>query len=519
VSHLALPRPAVRRLVAALAAPLLVLLTVAATPAPAAAGPAGRQGPPLSSGVTSVEVLSRTPLTLAGREWVRTAGVVRGAVDPREPVAGLADQPTGHDGRFVWSSEFELIAPAASTGRSTVLVEAENRGAPLFLGALHSFSPGTVTPTKAAYPAGIGNGFLFEQGISYARVQWQTGISAGVPATAQGVGEVIVRDFGRLLSRSGPSQARGTLPTYTELLLAGVSQSAWFVNTLVAEGFNADPRSGRGVFDGAIAVDGNGGWLAINQLAAGAPQTPYVLPNGVPLTLGQLLSRPKSDPVFVDVANYTDYYRLRASVSLSDPVPDGAFRYDWPSPHAGPSFPDAVVFGVLRCNDGVVVPRNPISYQPYLRTVVAQLAETVRSGGGTALPPSAVFELQATPPPGTGDVNELPGLEVLVPSIDPDTAQPLGGVPFAEAALPLGRPRPVALSPVGTRSINDLCGNWGGWQPFSAAELDERYGSVSSYLVEYAALLDDLIATDRLRAEERAGLLAAAERSYLAAPA
>jgi len=351
-------------------------------------------------------------------------------------------------------------------------------------------------------------------------VQWQTGISAGVPATAQGVGQVIVRDFGRLLAGQGatPPGPRA-LPRYTDLVLAGVSQSAWFVNTLIAEGFNADPRSGQEVFDGAVAVDGNGGYLAINQLAGDGAQTPYIRPDGVPLTLAQLLTRPKSDPLLVDVANYTDYYRTRASVSISEPVPAGAVRYDWPSPHAGPSFPDAVVFGLLRCNDGVPVPRNPIDYQPYLRTVVAGLATSVRAGSRLALPPSALFELQDTQPPGTGLVNLLPGVPLQLPAIDADTAQPLGGVRFAEAALPLGRPLPVALSPVDTRSISDLCGNWGGWQPFTATELTQRYGSVEAYVSRYAAQVDELVAAGYLRTQERAGLLAAARQRYLAAPA
>ena len=38
------------------------------------------------------------------------------------------------------------------------------------------------------------------------------------------------------------------------------------MNTFVAEGFNVDPVSGKRVFDGAIAIDGVGNWLAINQV-------------------------------------------------------------------------------------------------------------------------------------------------------------------------------------------------------------------------------------------------------------
>ena len=31
-----------------------------------------------------------------------------------------------------------------------------------------------------------------------------------------------------------------------------------------------------------------------------------------------MLKRPQTDPVFIDVANYTDYYRLRASFTATD---------------------------------------------------------------------------------------------------------------------------------------------------------------------------------------------------------
>ena len=509
------------------AAPLVLAATALGTvlgghaATPAAADPRG--GSVLGSGITDVQTLSTTPLTLAGGDWVRTTGVVRGVVDPDEQVAGLAALPRDAEGRYAYSSEFEVIAPARARGPQVALVETENRGAPLVLGALQGFSPGTVTPTGAAYPAGLGNGFLFSQGIAYARVQWQTGIAAGVPATAQGVGEVITRDFGRLLGSGDGRRPEGArdLPRFSDLLLAGVSQSAWFVNTFVAEGFNADPRTRGPVYDAALAVDGTGNRLAINQLAGSAPQTPYVLQDGVPLTTQQLLTRPGSDPVYVDIANYTDYYRTRASVSAQGALPAYARRYDFPSPHAGPSYPDSVVFGLLRCNAGVVVPLNPVDYRPYLRTVVAQLADRVEPGRGArrVLPPSALFDLLPAETAARSPFNPLPGVPLQVPATDPDTAQPVGGVRFAETVLPLGRPLPVALTPVSTTAITDVCGNWGGWQRFSSAELQARYGSVDAYVARYAVELDRLVAERRLLASEVPGQLEAARTRYLAAPA
>ena len=169
----------------------------------------------------------------------------------------------------------------------------------------------------------MGNGFLFDHETSYARVQWQYGIGASVPQNAEGVGEVILRDFGRLLA--GRTKIDAAPPqfeagAYRTLILAGISQSGFFINTFLAEGFNADPATGRAVFDGAIAVDGTGNWLALNQLAAenDSNEYPYLVANGKPLAPSVLLKRPQSDPYYVDIANYTDFYRLRASLTDGD---------------------------------------------------------------------------------------------------------------------------------------------------------------------------------------------------------
>src|SRR5207253_3217044 len=162
---------------------------------------------------------------------------------------------------------------------------------------------------------------------------------------------------------------------------------------------NVDPVDGRAVYDGAFAHLSGGNWLAVNRWGDdGAPQAPYVRPNGVPVPAAELLTRPGSDPFLVEISSYTDYYRLRASRS------------------AGP------------------------------------------------------------PPPASEHFNALPGVQLRVPLVDAD-AQPIGGVRLPDAELPLGRAEPVALSPCGTASIDDVCGNFGGWQPFAADELVARYGA------------------------------------------
>ena len=149
--------------------------------------------------------------------------------------------------------------------------------------------------------------------------------AAGVPATAQGVGEVVVRDVGRALGRGSPQRA-----------LAGVSQGAFFVDTFLAEGFDALPGGGR-AYDLAITVDGTGNWMAINRLAGAGPQDPYLRADGRPLPYRRLLRRPRTDPLLADVANLTDFHRLRAGLTDVRRPPRGVLRYDWPSPHQ--SFP------------------------------------------------------------------------------------------------------------------------------------------------------------------------------------
>jgi hypothetical protein len=477
------------------------------------------------SAITRVDATTGA-VDLGGRTWQRTTGTVHGVVDPGEAVAGLAGLPADADGRYVYSAEFEVLAPGGAS--DLVLVDMENRGRPATLLSLEQFALGSAdsTPTGAVYPPGRGAGFLAEQDLGYARVQWEAGIAAGVPATAQGVGEVVVRDFGRLLTAAGAPGPGGStpdgadaVPRFGAALLTGISQSAWFVSTFLAEGFNVDPLSGRGVYAAALAVSGTGNWLAINQLAGEEEQRPYLLPDGVPLDHGRILCRPDSDPLYVDVATYTDYYRLRASVTAHAERGDRVLRYDWPAPHAGPAYPDALVFGALGCNGGVEVPRNPIAYDAHLRSLVAGLAEVLRRPRAEAagLPPSTVFDL--VPAPAAATVNELPGVPLLVPAVDADTAQPLGGVRFPEAVVPLGRPVPVALGPVGTSSITDVCGNWGGWEPFTADELRERYGDVDGYLARYGAAVDDQIAAGYLRTAERARALDRARAAYLAAGA
>jgi hypothetical protein len=476
------------------------------------------------SRITSVSVLGSQPAgTFGGVPYTRTWGVVTGVVAPGENVHGLEALPHDNNGDYQYQSEFEIIAPAKPGLNSVIVVEAENRGNPVFFNSVNG-TAAAGPPAAATYEQGFGNGFLFDHATSYARVQWQTGIAGSVPKQAEGVGEVILRDFGRWLAGR---TAFGTNPqfdpgAYHTLILSGISLSGFYIDTFIAEGFNADPVNGHAVFDGAIAVDGAGNWLALNQLAAanGSDELPYLVPNGKPLDAEMLLTRPQSDPYYIDIANYTDFYRLRASLTDRAALPVRMRRYDWPSPHAAaPIDQTAIAARAGKCNGGVLVDLNPISYSPYLRAVTLELERTLgvpSASSAPPLPPTTLFKLGPAPA-STAYFNPLPGVELKTPVTDAED-QPVGGVRFPEVDHPTGRPTPVSLPPVATTSIEATCANLGQWQQFTAAQLTERYGDPSKYLNLYAASLDKLIAEGYLLASDRAPMLKTAGLLYTRRP-
>jgi len=113
--------------------------------------------------------------------------------------------------------------------------------------------------------------------------------------------------------------------------------------------------------------------------------------------------------------------------------------------------------------------------------------------------------------------NPLPGVGVPVPRTDAD-GWPIGGVRYPEVDHPLGRPAPPAIPHVGTDSIGDICGNFGGFTPFAMNELLARYGSNEAYLDAYAESLDVLIVDGFILSSDRAGMLAHAADLFGDAP-
>ncbi|MPY50452.1 alpha/beta hydrolase domain-containing protein [Streptomyces acidicola] len=259
----------------------------------------------------------------------------------------------------------------------------------------------------------------------------------------------------------------------------------------------------------------------MNAVAAadGAPQSPYMRPDGVPLTPEQVLRRPKSDPVFVDVAAYTDYYRLRASVSRGAKEVGDYHRYDWPAAH-NPVLTAAsadTAFQQFGCNNGEPIPLNPLHSQPYARALLVALERHLGIAGPTKPMPSERLFTAGERPADPALLNGLPDQEVTVPGTDADGI-PLGGVRFPAADLPLGSPFPPAVTPVSTVSITAVCGNYGGWQPYSAQELLQRYSSLDDYLAAYDGLVTRLVGDGLLLDLDRQSLLDRAAAEWAQAP-
>ncbi len=455
------------------------------------------------STITSVDIARAQPVgSYAGLTFRYIEGVINGEVSAEEPIAGLKALAAGQT-TVPYRVSFHIIAPEAVSEADAVVVEAPNRGRTIFPNAI-GIAAVVAGPNADPVASAMGDGFLLKHRISVAAIQWQTGFAPGVSPSAQGIGEVVVRDFGRWLGGAFRSDAPA-LPIFRHRILAGVSQAAWFVNSFVAEGFNADPETGRGVYQGAITRNGNGVVLAINGFATQHEQFPYARADLAPLTPDQLLSRPASDPQLVEVISLTDFYRLRASMSARAPAPPGMHRYATAAPHAsGAGALPEVVFGNMKCNGGAAISLSKVRDAFYLRPLILGLFASIRETrtATRALPLDAPFALA----PASAEVegmNQLDRTPLWTPKSAPN-GMPLGGIPTLEAALPLGLPRPIALPPVEIASINDTCGNFSGWEAFSVDELTRRYGGRANYMGLARQKAADLVAVGYLLDEDEA---------------
>ena len=485
-------------------------ILLSAFAAAAMTGPTGA-AQAASSSIVSVDVARDLPAgSYAGVNYRYVEGVIHGEASAAEPVAGLSELAAGR-ATIPYEIAFHIVAPESVTEADAVVVEAPNRGNAILARSLGiaaaAMADQAAGPSPAA--AAIGDGFLLEHQISLAAVQWQAGLSGGPPDSAQGLGEVAVRDFGRWLGgafRSGAAPA----PVFRRRILAGVSQSAWFVNTFLAEGFNADPETGHGVYQGAFTRNGNGVVLAINKFAG--QQFPYARNDLRPLSPDELLSRPGSDPELVDVISLNDFYRLRASVFARAPALPGLRRYATAAPHArgGVATPE-VVFETMKCNGGEPIELSAVSDGLYLRPLILGLLDSIGNAGPARrdLPPEAPFMLAPAPSDLQG-LNRLGATPLFIPKTGPNGA-PMGGIPMLEAALPLGLAEPVALPPVVIAAISETCGNFSGWRPFPADELARLYGSRANYLKLARKQTAELVAAGYLLDEDAAAAIGQVE--------
>jgi Alpha/beta hydrolase domain len=474
-----------------------ILLSALAAAAMTAPADAGETKP---STIAAVEVTREVPAgTFGGVAWRSLEGVIHGEVSSTEPVVGLSALAAGRPS-VPYAIAFRIVAPETASNADAVVVEAPNRGNPIIARSLGA--PGAAPPSPEL--AAIGDGFLPGHRIALAAVQWQAGLPGGPPEAAQGIGEVAVRDFGRWLSgafRNGPQRA----PVFPHRILAGVSQSAWFVNTFIAEGFNADPESGQAIYQGAFTRNGNGVVLAINGFAPDGRQFPYARNDLAPLAPGQLLARPASDPRQVDVASLNDFYRLRASLFAGAPAPAGLRRYATAAPHArGGAAPPETVFGAMHCHGGEPIALSTMSDALYLRPLLLGLFGLIgaETRATRVLPPEAPLAL--VPAPDNLEVlNRLGETKLSIPQFGAEGA-PLGGIPMLEATLPLGVAEPPVLPPAVIPSIGETCGNFSGWRPFSADELARRYGARARYLELARQKAADLVGAGYLLDEDEA---------------
>jgi hypothetical protein len=231
------------------------------------------------------------------------------------------------------------------------------------------------------------------------------------------------------------------------------------------------------------------------------------VPDAKPLAWFELMRRPETDPLFIDVAAYTDFYRLRAGLTATAVTTPNYRRYDIPAPHRMMRPPSGAA-AFAGCTDDQWYTLNPLDMSPYIRAMIVGIAKTIGAGSAqsaAALPPSNVFALGASSD-ATETFNPLPGVNVPIPLVD-ENAWPLGGIRFPDSDYPLGRPTPVSLPPVITDSIDNTCGNRGQFQPYSSEELEAKYGSKENYLSLYRQSIARLVGEGFLLAEDEGAML------------
>ena len=276
--------------------------------------------------------------------------------------------------------------------------------------------------------------------VAYARVQWQVGHAAGVPEHAQGVGLVILRDFGRWLRGRVPGAGdRGREPVGVvreHVRRRGVQRRIPTPAAASTPARSPTSRAGTGWRSTGWATTARRRRRTRGPTACRCPR-----PSCSPARRAtRSWSRSRATPTTTGCGRADRRTRRspRAPVTTTSRAR---------TRRAASCRPDAV-FGVLGCNGGRAVPMNPMGAGPSVR---ADAARAVPRGGRDRVWPTACPRSRrrcsstlGPAPPASEHFNALPGVELRVPVVDAD-AQPVGGVRFPDVELPLGRAEPVAL--------------------------------------------------------------------------
>jgi hypothetical protein len=367
------------------------------------------------------------------------------------------------------------------------------------------------------------DGFLFEQGYTYASVQWDkdvTDLFADDAAAAEqnhlASGSIeqttdawqIIRDAaGFLRDPSALDDVNGPQPVAVDTVLSmGYSQTGMLLQTFVLEGENE--------VNGEIAYDGH--------LIGAAGFGCAVAVNGGTTDSVDVNPRWDSGPCDADAVPPADGSKSIAILTEATAGVAGVPRFAEEPPnwrqyelaaiaHTNPAItPD----GPLMLSEN----RNPVVHVPVFRAAFDNLTQWASQG--TPAPPSKVLEGEIDPETGgfMPDVDEhgnaLGGLRL--PHMEQEVegqvvGAPLGtytGInpPFLEAWF-----EPPSLD-VFARVLTSIAGTF---TPFSDEELRERYPDHETYVSRVTRAADYLLASGYILEEDRDAYVAEAEQSAI----
>lgn len=470
---------------------------------------------PAQARVTAFEIESRTPYgRFNGIDFVRIEARVRGELEKGDPIPEL-DAALAAEGKGRYSTKVLLVAPERRAN-GMLLVEVPNRGRVISF-ALYN---GPREPAVGVGSTDPGTGFLQREGLALASVTWEYGEGFVPPTFRDASGQVknveaaafaAIRDVALFLrdARSDDEGRPNPLLGFVDrALVTGFSQTARFLRTFLAQGFNT--HRGRIVFSGLHLHAGASGQMPILVPGTGAKSaTASATPNvrnpdlrGVqepPFTYADIAAAMKARgepaPKIVVTNMTTDYLSIRASLARTGvdggtkdlPLPENVRMYDVAgaahSLNTAASHPD--------CEK----PLGRLDYRPVMRSSMINLQRWV--SGADEPPPSALMPLVASDDPSLlGAPKHLPQAKVLAPARDRD-GNYLGGIRLPEVAAPLGvhgaQNAPLTAA---------ACRLSASFVSFGGDRVAARYGSRAEYVRQIEAASAKLVSARTLLPED-----------------